>query len=245
MTLLRTTLLLFPLLTIFSPSVRAISNEAKEIIGKTAAEYLKEHPEDVTEIVQALQNHHETLQEKQNQDKVQQISDKLFAPSTGLPILGNPRGSDEIVVFMDPFCGFCRRFKETLHTAIEQNPNLKVIIRDIAIMDEKSILVAKALLAAAHQGKYPQLQQALYQVDPTVSQEDILAKAKELKFDMLQFNKALESPEIEALFKHNMELASEINLTGTPTFIIKKSRKLMAGAVDLKTLQDLLQKSQD
>jgi Protein-disulfide isomerase len=243
MIFLRTTLLLSSLLTTVLAPVQAISNEAQEIIGKTAANYLKEHPEEVTSIVQALQNHHESLQEKQNQEKVQQISDKLFTIPTGLPVIGNPIGSDELVVFMDPFCGFCRRFKETLQTAIAQNPNLKIIIRDIAIMDEKSILVTKALLAAAHQGKYPQLQQALYQVDTSVTKEDILAQAKQLQLDMVQFNKDLDSPKIEALFKQNMELASEINLTGTPTFIIKKTHKMMAGAVDVETLQDLLQKS--
>lgn len=218
----------------------AISDEAKNIIGKTAVEYLKNNPEAFAEVVNAVQEHAKQEQEKQQAAKLAQHSSALFNIKNGTPFIGNKNGSTEVVVFMDPFCHYCRKFEETLREAVKSDKNLKIIARDIAIMHEKSLMLIKANVAAANQGKYPEMQSALHKVDTSVSDADVLKMAADLKLDMAQFKKDMNSKETETLIKNNMDLADGLDISATPTFIIKKSQKIISGYVPFDAFQELL-----
>ncbi len=141
---------------------------------------------------------------------------------------------------MDPFCHYCRKFEETLREAVKADKNLKIVARDIAIMHEKSLMLIKANIAAANQGQYAGMQSAVHKVDASVSDADVLKMAKELKLDMARFKKDMNSKETEALIKNNMDLADGLDVTATPTFVIKKSKKIVSGFMPLEAFQDLL-----
>jgi protein-disulfide isomerase len=217
-----------------------LSQAAKELIGQTAVDYLKSHPEAFAEIFANVQEHNKKEMEKVAQEQVIKNKDKLFDTADGTPILGNPKGTTEVVVFMDPFCGHCRSFKDTLLEAIKTDPTLKIIARDLALMSPKSSLVAKALLAAARQGKYSEMEKAMYTVEPTVTAEEITAKANGVGLKIDQFQKDMKSKEVENALNSNMALAREISLTGTPTTIVKSNNKVLAGAISLETLRNNL-----
>ena len=217
-----------------------VSSEAKEIIGKTAVEYLKNHPEAFSEIVASVQEHAQKEQEKQQSAKIEKYSSDLFSTKTKAPFMGNPKGTTEVIVFMDPFCHYCRKFEETLQGAVEADKNLKVVARDIAIMHEKSLMLIKATVAASKQGKYAGMQSAVHKVDPSVTEADVYKMARDLKLNIKKFTADLKSKDTEALIKENMDLADKLDVTATPTFVIKKSKKLIAGYVPLEAFQNLL-----
>lgn len=230
-------------LTLFSvlssPAAHGVTAEAREVIGKAAVEYLKNNPEAFTDIVMAVQAHAKKEQEKKQSEKLHKYKTDLFDNRNGNPTLGNPRGTTEMVVFMDPFCGYCRQFEGTLRQAVKANKNLKIIARDIAFMHEKSLLLVKATIAASKQGKYAQMQSAVHKVDPSVTLEDVLKMAQDLGLRPIQFKKDMESKNTEAIIKNNMDLADGIDLTATPTFIIKGVDKINSGALSLEELQKL------
>lgn len=221
-------------------TAHGVSTEAKEVIGKVAVEYLKNNPEAFAEIVMAVQAHGQKEQEKKQSEKLDKYKSELFDHSNGTPFLGNPEGTTEMVVFMDPFCGYCRKFEGTLREAVEANKDLKIIARDIAFMHEKSLMLVQATIAASKQGKYAEMQSETHKVDPTVTQEDVFKVAKDLGMDVTQFKKDMESKETEALIKNNMDLADGIDLTATPTFVVKGVSKIISGALPLEELQKLL-----
>jgi protein-disulfide isomerase len=64
--------------------------------------------------------------------------------------------------------------------------------------------------------------------------------AKGLGINVTQFKKDMESKETEALIKNNMDLADGIDLTATPTFVVKGVSKIISGALPLEDLQKLL-----
>ena len=218
----------------------AISVEAKEIIGRAAVDYLKNNPEAFAEIIMSVQAHSQKEQEKKQSEKLDTYKSELFDHSNGTPVLGNPKGSTEMVVFMDPFCGYCRKFEVTLQEAIKSNKDLKIVSRDIAFMHEKSLMLVKATVAASKQGKYAQMKSAVHAVDPSVTLEDVLKMAKEVGLDITQFKTDMDSKDTEALIKKNMDLADGIDLTATPTFVIKGVNKILSGALPLEELQKLL-----
>ena len=223
----------------FSPA-HTVSAEAKEIIGKTAVEYLKENPTAFGEILKAAQDYGQKEVEEEQAAQIEKHAGDLFNVKNGTPFLGNPDGTTEVVVFMDPFCHYCRKFEEILRGAIKADKNLKVVGRDIAIMHEKSLMLIKATVAASKQGKYAEMQSATHQVEPSVTEQDVLKMAADLKLNIKKFTADMNSKETEALIKENMDLADNLKVAATPTFIIKKSKKLVAGYMPLEAFQDIL-----
>lgn len=147
-----------------------------------------------------------------------------------------------MVVFMDPFCGYCHKFEAILREAIVANKDLKIIARNIAFMHEKSLMLVQATIAASKQGKYAEMQLATHKVDSSVTLEDLVKIAKTLGINATQFRKDMESKETNTLIKNNMDLADGIDLTATPTFVIKGVSKIISGALPLEELQKLLKK---
>lgn len=221
-------------------AAHTVSAEAKDIIGKAAVDYLKNNPEAFSEIIMSVQAHGQKEQEKKQSEKLNKYKSELFDNSNGTPVLGNPKGSTELVVFMDPFCGYCRKFDVTLREAIKSDKNLKIIARDIAFMHEKSLMLVKAAIAASKQGKYAQMQTEVHKVDPSVTMDDVLKMAKNIGLDTVQFKKDMDSEGTEAMIKKNMDLADGIDLTATPTFVVKGVDKILSGALPLEDLQKLL-----
>lgn len=216
---------------------------SSETIGKAAVDYFKNHPEAFVEVIAAVQAHAKKTQETAQAESIAKYSSDLFSQNANIPLLGNPQGTNEVVLFMDPFCHFCRKFEPILLDAIKADPNLKIISRDIAIMSDKSALLIKATLAAANQGKYADMMQAVHKMEPTVTEKDVLKVAKSLKLNMEKFKADMANPDTDAQIKANMDLAQNLGISGTPTFIVKSSLKLNAGYVSLEDFQKAVQQT--
>jgi protein-disulfide isomerase len=63
-----------------------------------------------------------------------------------------------------------------------------------------------------------------------------LEVVKAIGLDPAQIKKEADSADIDAILKHNYDLAKQLNLNGTPAFVIGDT--LMPGAVELKDFQD-------
>lgn len=233
--------LIIPFIFILSGAA-ALSPEATEIVGKAAVEYLKTHPEAYREIIEHVQAYAQKNQEEQAKRQIQKNEKQLFK-NTNLPILGNPTGETVMAVFMDPFCGFCRRFKKTLDEAMRANPDLKVIFYEIGIVHPESAEAIKILLAAQKQGKYREMQDIIYTLEKPFSEDSLIKVAAKMGLNIPQFTEDRKSPEIQKLLEKNNALANAIEVSGTPTLIIQKTSRLKAGAIDLKTLESLLQEA--
>lgn len=229
------------LANVASTPVTALTQEAKTEIGRAAVDYLKENPESFTEIIQSVQEHAAKEQEKQQLEKLSKNKFELFQSTALTPILGNPKGSTEVVMFMDPFCHFCRKFEETISIAITTNKDLKIIARDIAIMHPKSILLIKAMLSASKQGKYAEMQSALHKVTPEVSEEDIQKIAESLSLDLEKFKSDMNNKDIETQIKSNMDLAENLDIAATPSYVVKGQDKIFAGYLPVADFQKILQ----
>ncbi len=220
----------------------ALTAEARDEIGRAAVDYMKNNPKSFTEIVTAVQEHSQKIEKKRQLDLLAKHQDDLFKKITNVPIIGNKKGTTEIVLFMDPFCHFCRKFEKTIKVAIKENKNIKFISRDIAIMHPKSIMLIKALLAADRQGKYMEMQTLVHKVTPKVESQDLLKFAADLKMDVTKFKADMDDKKTTEILKSNMDLADNLNIEATPTFIIKGKKSINAGYVSFDELKILLKK---
>ncbi len=172
---------------------------------------------------------------------VAENKDKIFKNKED-PIGGNVKGSQSLVVFMDPYCGYCKKFHKELTTLLNMNKDVKIIFKDIPIMGESSILAIQALLAAKEQGKYDQLQNAVFVSDKPLTKKQLSKIAASLGMDKKKFYTDMKSKAVQTQIDQTLELAKALGINGTPTLIVRES-KVLPGFVSAEDLDKQLKES--
>lgn len=214
------------------------SKEQKDGIEKVVEEFLLKNPEVMEKAFQKLQEKRQKEQESQNKSIILKNSDDIFNNASD-PFIGNPQGHKKIVVFMDPFCGHCRKFHKTLNL-VPQDPALKdvkIIFKDLPIFGEISKLAVQSIFAAKNQGKYTEFQNAVFEASPDMTEQDIFNIAEKIGLDMNRFKSDLASHTVEKKIIENETLASKLGIDATPTLIY--GDVIIPGGPDLNGLKKL------
>ena len=203
-------------------------------VERIVHDYILEHPEILP---QAMEN----LQQRQAGEQLAAVRQTVETPFPGA-VMGNPQGSVTLVEFTDFACGYCRQSLPDVKQLIAGNPDLRIVIRELPIISPHSTDAARWALAAAEQGKYSPFHDALFaagQLDPQV----IEAVAKEVGLDMERAAKVASSPTVEQEIQRNLDLASRLGFSGTPSWIA--GNRLIAGAVGLDQLSQAVAEARD
>jgi protein-disulfide isomerase len=211
--------------------------ELEKVIG----DYLTKHPDVIMNSFQAAM----TAQQKEATEKMEKAvaanKDKIFKDKNA-PVGGNPTGSQTLVVFLDPYCGYCKKFHAELITLLNTNKDVKVIYKDLPIMGPASVMTIKAMLAAKEQGKYDQLQKAVFESDKHLTKKQLLKLASSLGIDTKKLEADMKKKEIQAEVDQTQALAKEIGINGTPTLIVGET-KVIPGFVAADELNKMLKES--
>jgi protein-disulfide isomerase len=143
--------------------------------------------------------------------------------------LGNKNGKDIIIEFFDYNCGYCKRSFSEIMELVSENKNIKVILKELPVLGESSILASKASIASQKQDKYFEFHQELINFSGIISLSDIKKISKELGINYEQLQKDMNSDETILLINESYRLADLIGVRGTPAFIINNN--LIPGAV--------------
>ncbi|GAB0115339.1 DsbA family protein [Acidisoma sp. C75] len=154
------------------------------------------------------------------------------------PEIGNPAAPVAVVEFYDTRCPYCREMRPEFYDLVKQDPQVRVIFKDIPILGPDSVVEAKALLAAKRQGKYVAMQQALMTSTLPPTQERLRALARTLGMDGDRLLRDMRDPAIAGQLRDNDALAQALGVTGTPAIIV--GAQLVPGAVSLDDLKKLV-----
>ena len=144
--------------------------------------------------------------------------------------LGNKNGKDIIIEFFDYNCGYCKRSFPEIMELVSENKNIKVILKELPVLGESSILASKASIASQKQDKYFEFHQELINYSGLISLPDIKKISKELGINYEQLQKDMNSDETVLLINESYRLADLIGVRGTPAFIINND--LIPGAIE-------------
>lgn len=160
-----------------------------------------------------------------------QYTKQLFH-DTSDPVQGNPRGSVTLVEFIDYECPYCMQMIDVIDQLIKNNPQLRVVYKELSIHGEISDFAAAAILVANKQGKFVALHHALQNANHPLTDESILAAAKSVGLSPEKLKADVKSPAILNKLHADYELADALNVSGTPTFFIGKTNaKPIKGSV--------------
>lgn len=161
--------------------------------------------------------------DKAQQQALLQEKREILLVSQHQAVLGNPQGDVTIVEFMDYNCGFCKIAARQLAALVEEDRQLRVVLKEWPIFGAMSTAVAKISIAARMQDGGPRFQafhEALLTAPGRATQRSALAAAQAAGYDVARIESDASSDEVEATLDEVKDLAQSLGFRGTPTFVV-------------------------
>ena len=202
--------------------------------GQETRDYLLANPEVLTE-VEAARN--------------QQLMAAAIAPlrsdlETAYPgtVLGNPEGSVTLIKFSDYACGYCRQSHDDVLALIEQNPDLRVVVRDYPALGEGSVDAARMALAAAHQGKFAKFHDAMFAAG-SPNADRIEAAASAAGMDLASARAQIDAGMFEPPIQNSVFLAQQLGVNSTPSWVV--GDRIIVGAQGVAQMTEAIEDARD
>ena len=228
-------LLVFILLIINKANADPSSKAEIEGIIK---EYLLKNPEI---LIESLEKYRSSQELKIEENKKLVINSYYKNRKyENLPFTGNKNGKIIITEFIDYNCGYCKKTLLAINELVKKYEDLKVVFVDFPILSETSYSAAKAAIAAYKQNIYFEYHSALLKNRKNIDDAYLIDLAKSFQMDIKKFKSDMNSENTLQILEDNIEFAKELNIRGTPSFIINK--KIYPGAYEIKKLEEILSK---
>lgn len=143
-----------------------------------------------------------------------------------VPATGNLDGDITIVEWSDYQCPYCRRVEPELRQVVQDDGNVRLVLKDWPILGPVSVTAARMALAAKFQDKYHQAHDAMMGVNSRLTEpriNELLAGAG-VDMDRLKRDLTSHAADIDAILKRNDDQATAFGFRGTPAFIVGKFR---------------------
>jgi protein-disulfide isomerase len=157
-----------------------------------------------------------------------------------IPSLGNPGGNLTVVEFFDYQCPYCKKIAPELAKLVQDDGNIRVVLKDWPVFGDVSVAAAKLVLASKYQNKYTQAHDALIGADTKLTAatvNDLLTKAG---VDVAAAASDLQAHEksIDDLLARNSAQAEAFGFQGTPGFIVGTFR--VPGALEMNVFKQIV-----
>ncbi|MEM9319616.1 MAG: DsbA family protein [Pseudomonadota bacterium] len=202
--------------------------------------YLLENPEVLMEAIAILEEREEMAATARDMQLVARHASALFEAEHDL-IEGNPDGDITIVEFLDYRCGFCRRAAPEMAELLEADGNIRLVVKELPILGEQSVLASRFALSSRYvegEEAYADLHAALLAMRADVSVTALRRLADNLGYDGDAILDGMEDPRIDAVIDANYALARNLQISGTPTFVM--SGQVVRGFVDADAMAALV-----
>lgn len=190
----------------------------KTAFGDAVKEYILENPEVILESIDLHRAKQEQDAKASAAKKLEEHTEYLTGPDR--PSVGNPDADITVVEFFDYNCGYCKRALTDIQATIKDDPNLRVVFKDMAILGPASKTAALWSLAAHEQGKYFEYHVALMEHRGPKEEAELMKLATEAGLDAEKLKADANSEKIAAQLEKDMAIAREVGAQGTPAFII-------------------------
>ena len=201
--------------------------------------YLVSHPEVLEEAMNELTKRQAAAETQKHEESIAKNASLIFDSSRGVT-LGNKNGDVTFVEFFDYNCGYCKRAMSDMLDLMKNDPKLKVVLKEFPVLGDGSVEAAKVAVAVRMQDptgqKYLDFHQKLLGGRGPADKARAMAAAKEAGLDTAKIEKDIASPEVKATNEENFQMAEEMGLNGTPSYVI--GRQIVIVAVGLDCLKE-------
>jgi protein-disulfide isomerase len=208
---------------------------------------IRSHPEVLIETQQVyLQQKQAEAQQQQTQllQQWQRNPASLISKSPVFQTASAPR-SDAVWLaeFSDFQCPYCAKAHEALKQIRSTVPSLHLAYKFLPLTNihPEALAAAKAAWAAAQQDKFWQYHDALFDRQSELGESLYSEIANQLGLNLSRFNRDRASAEAQQQIDADVALAEQLQVMGTPTFLIKTPKSV--GLTDLTGVQKQIKDS--
>jgi len=185
--------------------------------------YLMENPEVILEAVEVYKAQQAEAEAHADFELVAAHADEIFNDGYSW-VGGNPDGDITLVEFMDYRCGYCRRAVPEVAKLLSEDGNIRLIIKEFPILGEGSVLSSRFAVATkqiAGDEAYKQVHDALIAVNGDITDVILRRLATGLGLDADAIMARMDSAEVTAELAATRDLAQQLQISGTPTFVLQ------------------------
>ena len=219
---------LFSLSTALPVFAESFSGAQKTEMEKIIHDYLMANPQIMRDMANKLDENDKAAQANARVAVLKENAKTIFHDG-GDAVVGNEKGDVTVVEFFDYNCHYCKLSIKEMQTLIKSDKNVRVVMKEFPIFGEDSEYAAKAALASVKQGKYWDFHQAMFASSVRVTADVVDKIAGEQGIDVAKMKEDMKDPAILAQIAKTQALAQNLQLTGTPGFLIDE--KVIPGYV--------------
>ena len=206
--------------------------------------YLLTHPEILVDVSNELTKR-QTAAESEKASKAVAKYEKSIFNSPHDVVVGNKSGDVTFVEFFDYNCGYCKAAMVNMLELMKTDPKLRVVLKEFPVLGPGSVAAAQVAVAVRMQDpdgkKYLDFHQRLLGGRGQADKARALAAAKDAGLDMTRIEKDMTSPEVVATLRENGQLADELGINGTPSYVV--GDQVVVGAAGTEKLREAIGKA--
>ncbi|MDE2335713.1 MAG: DsbA family protein [Alphaproteobacteria bacterium] len=198
-----------------SPARAADAVLTKAQVEQIVHDYIVNNPK---LIMDSVNNYRFQAASQQAEEGVKKNEKELT--SSASPVAGNPKGDVTVVEFFDYNCHYCKGSFPSVQALLKDDKNVRFVFKDFPILGPSSVEAAKWALAAQKQGKYFAFHSAMMLNREPITDDLLKSVSKNVGMDVAAAEKDAESADVTNQIEKNVELAQELGISGTPSFVI-------------------------
>lgn len=240
----RTAVLVLACVAIASAAPAARSAEPSPVAGldkpaldRAIRDYILSHPEIIGEALEKLRENQRLAAEAEARSALAGLRSTVFQDASS-PVGGNLQGDVVLVEFFDYRCGVCKTVFPFVEDLLRDDGRIKIVYKEWPILGPASVYASRAALASHFQGKYQVFHDALMQAKGDLTQARIVQIAGQVGVDVERMVGDMSKPEIDKIIRRNYQLAQDLRIDGTPTFIL--GDKIIKGGRSLDDMKALV-----
>lgn len=226
--------------TVALPAAAEMTQAERDELRKEIRAYLLENPEVLVEAMNELQAREEQAAASHDQQLLQDHADAIFNDANSW-VGGNPEGDITVVEFVDYRCGYCRKAHDEVGELVASDGNIRLVLKEFPILGDQSVVSSQFAIAVRQlhgDAAYKQAHDALIALKGEVTPEALEKLAGDLNLDPAPILDRMEAPEVMSVIAANHELATVLDVSGTPTFVVDQT--MVRGYVPLDGMRQIV-----
>ena len=196
-----------------------LTTTQKQQVEKLIADYLLNNPEALGDALDNMQSHYQQLEADRKKQALRNNAQDLYF-ADGDFSMGPPDAPITIVEFFDYNCGYCKRAFDPLMQVVQENNDVRLVFKELPILNEASRRAAQIALALGDQLKFLTFHTKLMTHKGPINDAFIDRTVKDLKLSLAELEAAGARDGVQTILRRNERLASLLGIGGTPAFII-------------------------
>ena len=157
-----------------------------------------------------------------------------------------PKDADVILLkFSDFECPFCAQAAADMKDFTEKHDDILYVYKQLPLesIHPEAMPAAKASWAAGQQDQFWIYHDGLFAFQDKLSEDYYVELAEQIGLDIEQFNRDRNSPEAAAAIEKDIQLARDLALRGTPTFVMNEL--LIPGGAPPEFFEEAVKRAKD